>query len=139
MVLFKKFPQEKEKYPKTPQNALGDVRKYRVLFTVRKTLVSGRVGKSRLRILENYEIWKLQSASLTVMATIRCIDVADSAQFVAEQAELRNLGGRNFAASLLEPCQATLLGKAAVTSPEMTALRPATALRRLPLHLLPNE
>ena len=26
-----------------------------------------------------------------------------------------------------------------LTSPEMTALRPATALRRLPLHLLPNE
>ena len=36
------------------------------------------------------------------MATIRCIDVADSDQFVAELAELRSRGGRSFAASLLE-------------------------------------
>ena len=59
------------------------------------------MGKSRLRILENYEIRKTYSASLTVMATIRCTDVADSAQFLVEL-ELHDRGGRSFVASLLE-------------------------------------
>ena len=51
------------------------------------------------------------------MATIRCIDVADSAQFVAELAELRNRGGRSFVTRAVAEGQATLLGKAAVKKP----------------------
>ena len=55
-----------------------------ILFSIRKTAVSGWVGKSRLQILETTKFGKLSSASFTVMTTIRCVDIAASALFVAE-------------------------------------------------------
>ena len=88
--------------PTSVIGGLGAPQRLAILFSVRKTLVTGWVGKSQFcRILESYEIWKLQSASLTVIVTIRCIDVADSTQFVAE---LHNRGERIFFARCSSCC-----------------------------------
>ena len=100
--------------------SLGDVRKYRVLFSVRKTLVSGWVGKSQLRILENYEIWKRSSASLTVMATNsmhrrRGQRPVCGGASGASQSWRKDL--RCFVARTVAEGQATLLGKATVKGP----------------------